>query len=80
VEQKKEDRIEGINAAAVVYANYYKSRDSNARDAREARGKRRREERRLRKPCTVTAPAGEAGHRLGYGRPKWEGYAFDSAR
>jgi hypothetical protein len=69
--QKKEDRIEDINAAAVVYMPITPNRDSNAREMPEMPEERAgEEERRLRKPCTVTAPAGVAGHRLGCGRPK----------
>jgi hypothetical protein len=64
---EQEYRIEDINAAAVVYANYSKSRFQRQRCHRDARGKRRRRERRARKPCTVTAPARVAGHRL----PVW---------
>jgi hypothetical protein len=68
-EQKKEYRNEDMNAAAVVYANYSKSR-SNAKmpEIPEERGRGEGEERRgARTPCTVTAPAGVAGHRL----PVW---------
>jgi hypothetical protein len=44
-EQKKEDRIEDINAAAVVYANYSKSRFQRQRCLRcQRKEEERREE------------------------------------
>lgn len=76
VEQKSKDKIEDMNAAAVVYANYSNPR-SNAKmpEMPEKRG-RGEEKRGGRTPCTVTAPARVAGHREPVWATKIGGYSL----